>query len=357
MSREEYVGVALNPGGVQKGVATGPTVFPPVTSEGIEADIATLEHNATIGTRAPERQKRGGRSFAGPLEGGARPLSFGVLLTMALGEPVSSVQPDVTNAPTVWRHTWNPLAANRRPMPGSLWTVNIDEEAEEASPGSGLIVDEYRAVVLDELAFNCESDNYLLFTAAMLALINIEGGVAPVATRDATELWSFDEVAAEISVPSINAGAYSDFAIYNFSFTYANQHTGADRRRLGTKVAHRLRKGNIEPTVAFEVAEDLESHYRRALADYPELVKVKLNAVGRELYDGGGTPASALYESLSLDLKAIEYTGPGGVGISAEDPLEGVPVEGRAVIDSGGALMNIVLTNEHDGDFYRAPVV
>ena len=337
MGRVDSVGVALQPNGQQKvAPSAGAAVFPPLTSEGIEPTIARLEHSATIGSRAPEKQKRGGRSYGGTLEGGVRPNSVGTLFTMAFGEPVSS-----TSVGTgVWRHIWNPVAANKNPMPAYIWTVNADDPDE-------IIVDEYMGAMIDELAFTIEPNDYLLFTATIQAIRNIEGGTAPVATRDITELWSFDEVGAEISVPSISAGAWAPIALFGWNFSYGNSLAGGDRFPLGSKEIVRLRPGNINSTVGFTAAEAIESHYRRAIADNPELVRMRLNAKGRSL--GGGN-----FESLALEFKAIEYNS-GNVAINAEETLEDIEIEGNAVLDGTGQLLTITLTNQHDGTKYRAP--
>ena len=345
MGQVDAVGLALNPGKAQKVTATAPTVFPPLTSEGIEPDIATLEHRATIGTRAPERQKRGGRSYAGSLEGGVRPVSMGVLFTMAFGEPTTT-QPNASGAASVYRHVWNPVAANKRPVPGTIWTINQDDPSD-------IIVDKYIGVGLNELAFTIEQNDYLLFTADIVALRNVEGGSAPAITRDSSTLWSFDEVGAEISVPSIASGAYQDIALYAWNFSYGNDLQGADRFALGSKEAVKWREGNISSTVGFTAAEDIELHYRRAIADFPELVKIKLFAQGRQLYDDA-LAANDLYESLEVEFKAIEYSS-GNVAIDAENPLEDIEVEGNAVIDGSGNLLTLTLTNEHDGTDYLAP--
>lgn len=350
MSKADFVGVALNPGKEQKVAPDGPTVFPPLTSEGIEPDIAVLEHVATIGTRAPERQKRGGRAYAGDLEGGARPHSLGVLLTMAFGEPVTT-QPDATNAPTVYRHRWNPLAVGAAPVAGTVWTVNVDEDPADPAVW---IVDEYMAVGLNEFAMNVEQNDYLLFTAGIAALRNVEGGVPPVAVRDSTELWSFDEVGAEISIPSVSAGAYQDIALYSFGTTYSNAMTGQDQFRLGSKEPVRWRPGNIESTVSFTAAEEIEAHYRRAIADRPELVRMRLTANGQELYGGGADPLTALYESLSVEFKGMEYT-TGNVPIDAGETMESIEVEANVVMNNAGELLEFVLINTHDGEFYMAP--
>lgn len=347
MGRVDIFGAALQPDGAQKTTATAATVFPPVTSESMEATLATLEHIATIGTRAPERQKRGGRSYAGSIEGGVRPLSAGVLFTMAFGEPVSSVQPDATGAPTVYKHTWNPIAASKNPMPATFWTVNADDPDE-------VIVDKYVGAMVDELAFSIEANDYLLFTAAIQAIRQVGGGSAPVATRDTTELWSFDEIGAEISIPSVSSGAYAPIALYAWNMSFGNSLAGGDRFQLGSKEIVKLRPGNIVATIGFTAAEEIEYHYRQAIADLPELVKIKLSAIGKELYDGGGDPLDALHEALTLEFKAIEYSS-GNVAIDASEPLEDIEVEGNCVIDGSGNLLTVELTNTHDGSKYLAP--
>lgn len=411
MSRADYVGLGLNPGGAQKVAPTGPTVFPPLTSEGIEPSITTLEHNATEGDRFRSRSKRGGRSYAGPLEGGVRPMSFGVLLTMAFGEPVSSVAAgtaystgatytlgqkirptnitttpylfEVTTAgtsgtaeptwgttsggttnatggtavftnrgPIPYVHTWNPKAAGKRPMPGTVWTVNQDVYLDTGLTAD-LIVDEYIGAMVDELAWTLEANNYLLYSSNIQAIRNLEDVTAPVVTMDTTELWSFDEVGAQISIPSISAGAYADFPIYDWGLSYGNSLTGGDRFRIGSKEIVRLRPGNVEATVSFTAAENLEAHYRRAIADRPELVKIKLDAKGRVLFDAV-LAADDIYESLSIEVKAAEYTS-GNIAISAEDTLEDLEVEANVVKDTSGQFLEVVLTNTHNGTNYVAP--
>src|SRR5215210_3504691 len=160
MSRADYVGGALQPLGAQKTAASAATTFWPLTSEGIEPDVAVLEHNATEGDRFPRRQKRGGRAYGGDLEGGLRPASMGVLLTMAFGTPVSSVQPDATNAPGVYRHTWNPKATGKRPMPATIWTVNQDVY-NDTGDTDDIIVDQYIGAMIDEFAWTIEPNDYL----------------------------------------------------------------------------------------------------------------------------------------------------------------------------------------------------
>lgn len=399
MGQVDAVGIALNPGKAQKVAATAPTQFPPLTSEGIEPSITSLEHRATIGTRAPERQKRGGRSYAGSLEGGVRPVSMGTLFSMAFGEPVSSVSAgtpfqnthaytvgDLVSAggylyatttagtsagsaptwgttvggtttsgtavftnmgPLPYVHTWNPIAAGKRPVPGTVWTINQDDPDD-------IIVDQYIAVGLNELGFTIEQNDYLLFTAAIVALRNVEGGSAPAITRDTSLLWSFDEIGMQLSVPSISSGAYEDVALYAWNFSYSNDIQDADRFQIGSKEAPKWREGNISSTVGFTAAEDIELHYRRAIADLPELVKVKLSAKGRLLYDAA-LAINDIYESLEIEFKAIEYSS-GNVAIDAENPLSDIEIEGNAVIDGSGNLLSIVLTNTHNGADYLAPV-
>jgi hypothetical protein len=398
MGKVDGVGVALQPGAAQKTTATAPAVFPPLTSEGIEPTINQLEHEATIGTRAPEQQKRGGRSYGGDLEGGARPVSFGVLLSMAYGEPVSSTavgeafqattamvldevvfgsgyMHKVTTAgttagaaptwpteegdtvtsgtvtfttlgPQAYTHIWNPLAADRNPLPATIWTINQDDPDE-------IIVDKYIGAMIDELAWSIEAEDYLLFTATIVAIRNVENESAPVITRDTTALWSFDEIGAEISVPSISAGAWAPIALYDWNHSYGNQLSGGDRFQIGSKEIVRLRPGNIASTVGFTAAEELESHYRRAIADEPELVKMRMNARGRQLVD----TVSALtdvYESLSIEFNALEYTS-GNIAIDASEPLEDIEIEANAVIDNTGNLLTVTLVNEHDGSDYEIP--
>lgn len=352
MGRANQVGVGLQPDGEQKVAAAGPSMFLPLTTAGMDADISVLEHVAMEGDRFPSRGKRGGRAYGGDFEGGIRPVSTGILFTMAFGEPVSSVQPDATNAPTVYRHTWRPKAAGKRPMPATSWLINNDIY-EDTGNAADKVVDEYIGTMLNELAWNTEGDEYLLFTGGMMAIRNLEDVAAPVSTLDQTELWSFDEVGAEISVPSIAAGAYAPVALYSWEFNYSNDFQGGDRFQLGSKEIVRLRPGNVESTITAAFAEDLEAHYRRAIADQPELVKLRFNAKGRLLYDAV-LAANDLYESLSIEFSALEYTS-GGRPMEADSIWEDTEVEANVVKDGSGNFLEVVLTNEHNGSDYVAP--
>jgi hypothetical protein len=229
-------------------------------------------------------------------------------------------------------------------MPATAWLLQNDIY-DQTGNTADKVVDEYIGTMLNEVAFNLEGNDYVLFTSGNMAIRNLEDVAAPVATLDESVHWSYDEVGAEISVPSISAGAYQPFAIYNFGMSYSNNLQGADRFQIGSKEIVALRPGNRDSTVSFAAAENLESHYRRAIADFPELVKLRLTAEGAEI----GTD---IFESLIIDLKAIEYGGDGGRPMTANDIWEDVEVEGRIIKDDSGGYFTVTLINEHDGTDY-----
>lgn len=345
MGRANQVGLGLQPAGAQKVAATGPAVFLPLTSAGLDPTIATLEHQAMEGDRFPSRQKRGGRSYAGTTEGAIRPNSTGILFSMAWGTPVTTE----LEAGLVYQHVWNPKAAGKRPMPATAWLIQNDIY-EETGNTADKVVDEYVGVMLNELSFTLEGNDYFLFSGGNIAIRNIEDPTAPVSTLDDTVQWSYDEVGAEISIPSVSAGAYAPFAIYNFGMTYGNDLQGADRFQIGSKEIVKLRPGNVEATTEFAAAENLEPHYRRAIADFPELVKLRLTATGKQIFEG----TTDQFEKMIIDLKAIEYTS-GGRPMTATDIWEDVEVGGRIIKDSSGGFFTVTIVNEHDGSDY-APV-
>lgn len=317
--------------------ATTAVFSPPVTEEDISIDREELDIDETLGTRAPGPREYGGRVFSGGINGAARPTSIGLILTSFFGPPVST-QPASVASPTVWRHVWDPVATV--PAPISIWTVNND--ATLPAP----IVDKFVGALGNELALNCEANNYLLFEAGYLARLLDISASAPATGRDTTRKWPFHQVTAQISVPSVSAGAYQNVPLRDFGLSYNNNVEG-DQFVLGSVNVDSLPIGDIDCEVTITPTVDIAAHYRRALADTPELVKVKISAVG-------GTIEDAFKFQFDLEVHALE-TAEAPVDIDGGETLRDVEVTLRSVLDdSTNKLITPTLTNSHDGTGYVA---
>jgi len=238
-------------------------------------------------------------------------------------------------------------------MPATAWTIQNDIY-EETGVTADKLVDEYIGTMVNEMSWNVEGNNYLLFTSALQALRNLEDVAAPVATLDQTDLWSFDEVGAEIAVPTTPGGstygAYTPFAMYSWGFSYSNNLTGGDRFPVGSKEAVKLRPGNVESTIDMTVAEDLQEQHRKAISDYPDLVRMRLSAVGKQIYEG----TTDLFESITATFMGIEYR-TGERPLTAADIWEDLEVNAGVVKDGSGGYLTVTLVNTHDGSYYHAP--
>lgn len=393
MSKKDFIGVAPNPGGALKTPATAAAFFPPVSTEGMAISREDLEYDETLGSRAPSAREYGGRLYEGDIEGAARPNSFPPFLSMFLGSPTSTDQigaaiarttpyvlgelhpsgarlyeattagttagaapgslgtttagQTVTDGTAVWtdvgpsagaavyKHVWDPTAAGKRPMPATLWTVNDD-----VVPA---IVDKFVGAVGNELSLEVEANGYLVFTAGLLAAVLDQTASAPSATRDTTKKWAFHQLSAQISVAG---AALEPIKLTAFSMSY-NNNLVDDLFVLGSTEVEDLPPGNIESEVGMTSASDIPDHYRRALKDTPEDVRLVLKASGARIL-AAGTHAY----SIEIDLKRLQYT-EAPVEIDASETLRGVEITAVPVFDeTTSGLVTVTVENNQTGAAY-----
>lgn len=342
MAKDDAVGFALSRD-FPNAPPTGPDFFPPVTTEDINPSINEMVHEATLGSRAPEATQRGGRTYAGGINGGVRPDSFPAFFAWAMGD-ATTTQPDAAAAPTVYKHSFNPVGVGKRPLPASVWTDN----KVELNPD---IVDRYDYTFLNELGMSVEPNDYLLYTAGVIARrLTDLAGVMPAVTRAATELvlWRFDEVTAELSV---DGGAFAAHALANWSMTYGNNFS-ADNFGLGSLETRAIRPGNITLGVSFSAFDAIEDHYRRALLQSPEYVALRIVARGRVI--DTDTADEPLYEEVGIEFKRLQYT-EAPVNISATDVLVSVPITSNGAVTPAGDLMDVWVQNTNAGTKYKQP--
>lgn len=344
MSRKDRVGIAAQADLYTP--ATAVDYSPPLTSEEGAINRATLDIEEMVGSRAQTRTEYGLRSFAVPLNGAPRPKSLGLILAAHYGEPVST-QPDVTGAPLVHKHVFNPLLEDY-PVPITVWGVNKDPLRDLAGAFQPQIVIQYQGCVGNTLQLSAEVNNYLLMESGMLALDADPDAVEPAMTQDATSKWSFSQITATIALPP---AAAVDIPLASFSFNSDNN-LEDDQGRLGSLGLDDIPIGNLDTTLEFVALRDIPGHFKRAFRDTPEQVAIKITAAGRILATVAGTPPTVFRESLVIDFPYLEtITAP--VTRSGSDTLRNVTVTANVVLDeTSGKVFTMELQNTEDGTKY-----
>lgn len=332
MSRADSIGIAP-----QTDLRTGATAVaysPPVTQATPEMNRQTLDISETLGNRAPVAQEYGGRVFTNPMQGALRPRSGGLILAGFFGAPAST--PNAT-APAAFDHVYDSLA--NLPVLSSIWT-----RTDLSHIGQGAILDKYIGCVGNTLNLTCEANNYLLFEAGYVAREWMPDPPAPSFTRDTSGRWPFNRVTVEMAVGS---GAYEATPAKAFSLAYSNDVT-TDDYVLGGLFVDSLPLGDIELTGSFRPTRDIKGHTRRAMADAPEDIRLKLVATGPEIAPG-------VNFSFEVELFRLETLSAPGNQINAGETLRDVEVSWRAVLDdTSGKLVTVKLTNTENGSLYRA---
>lgn len=394
MSKSDFIAIAMQAGGALKTPAATAVAFPPVSTEGLSASREELEIDETLGSRAPSASQYGGRVYEGDVEGAIRPNTIPYIFNMFFGSPTTTseitARPsttavtlgqilssgtflfEVTTAgttaasppaglasstpggapvtdgtaaltniglaatyPAINKHLWAPVAVGKRPMPASVWTVNADPTPS--------IVDKYVGTKGNELTMEVEANGYFMFTAGLAAAILDDTQTAPTASRDASAKMAFHRITAQISVAG---AALSSIALQNFSLSF-NNNLVTDLFVLGSKEVDDIPDGNIESEVTFTPTQNISQHYRRALKDIPEDVRLVLRAQG-DLITGFGTRS---YEVV-VDLKRLQYT-EAPVEIDASETLRGVEITARPVLDeTTGAMLEVYVINTNAGTTY-----
>lgn len=332
MSRADSIGIAPQ-ADLRTGAATV-AYSPPVTQATPEMNRETLDISETLGNRAPVAQEYGGRVFSNPLQGALRPRSGGLILAGFFGAPTSTVHP---TEPTAVEHLYDSLA--NLPVFSSIWT-----RTDLSHLGQQSILDKYIGCVGNTISLTCEANNYLLFEANYAAREWMPDPPAPSFTRDTSGRWPFNKVDVEMAV---GAGAYEATPAKAFSLAY-NNNVATDDYVLGDLFVDSLPLGDIELTGSFRPTRDIKGHTRRAMADAPEDIKLKLVATGPEIAPG-------VNFSFEVELFRLETLTAPGNAINAGETLRDVEVSWRAVLDdSTGKLITARLTNTEDGSLYRA---
>ncbi|MCL6437216.1 MAG: hypothetical protein K6T51_01285 [Rubrobacteraceae bacterium] len=304
---------------------------PPVNSVSKDLSRDTLDDAETLGTRAPSPIAYGGRIYKPQIEASLRPASIGLIFSSFFGPPATT-QPDSSAAPTVYQHVWN-LAALNDPTPISLWTKNAD-----TSPA---IRDQYVGGLGNQLELTVEANNFWKYTAGYFFRDLIADPTEPTQAKDTSKKFPFTHVTVEFGQSS---GTYSALPAGNFSFTYNNNLSDNDFI-LGSDLVDSIALGNLEPELKFTARSDIPGHYRRALANEPESMKLRVTATGPTIED-------TYAYSLSIEFHSLQST-EAPVSINGSETLKDVEVTAIPVLDeSTNSFITVTLTNTEDGTEY-----
>lgn len=306
MSRLDSVGIARQ---AAKGTAnTTMGYFPPVESATRPQQKESMEIEETMGHRFPSRLDYGTRYWESAWSGRARMASFPRILSGFLGAPITS-QPNAGASPTVYAHRFDPAAAS-----GVEWMSLLLNGTDPSVAITDLLYDARG----NELTVSVEPNGYLRFEAGWVALENDDSRPEPVVNRDTSPSFAFDQASVFISA---NGGAEEELIVGSFSSTYSNNLV-TDQAVLGSRSLFDLPLGNASCELSFMPRTDLSEHYRRALLDDPDSVKLRLLVQGPIIED-------ALRFEFEQTFYLVEYLD-APADISAGDNLVGVEVTGRA---------------------------
>jgi hypothetical protein len=308
----------------QVDLATKQTVmeyFPGIESGDTGFQQTRIEQAETTGSRFPEGGELGTEYWAPTFTGPVRYGSLPRILSAFWGAPVTTT-PDGVGAPTGRKHAFE----SGLPLPHSLLC-----DAKDANPS---IVDLYFGALGNTLTLSVDPAGFMKWQAAWVAMGLDDTQADPVVVRDVTKRISFAKAKAFISV---NGGAESEIKVGSWSLEYSNGIT-PDDFILGQNTLYTVQEGNASATVKFAPRESLSSHYRRALLQNPDTVKIRLTATGALI---GG----AINYQVEVIVNACEYIN-APIALSAADRLKVVNVEAAAKIASNGKFVSANVINE-----------
>ena len=317
MSRFDSVGLAKQTGSGAGGLGTKNTTmeyFVPSESGSPGPNREQMEREETVGHRFPTEMQLGSRFFEPSFTGACRGGSLPRLLSGFLGDPLTTT-PDAAAAPSARNHNFDPVA---RP---TLRAHSILMNRTDPSPA---ITDLYWDALGQELSLSIDPNDWIAFEAAYVAREIDDTLAEPSVTFDATRRFAFYECKCYISVAG---GAETEIKVANWGLTY-NNGVPTDQLVLGSRSLYRIQEGNANAEVTFTPKGETASpnrlldFYRRLLADDPEELKIRLEALGPVI---GG----AVRHKVEVIVHACrEIDAP--ADISAADLLTDIEVTARA---------------------------
>lgn len=314
MARSDSLGIAAQ---AAWGTAENTMEFyPPVESVDVSHSVENIEIEETLGNPFPTRLEKGTRFGELTISAAARVVSFPRLLSGLIGEP-NTTQPNDTDAPTVYEHEFDPVAADD-PIPLSLLVHRADP-----TPG---ITDLFYDALINEATLSCEPNGLLMASLTAVARNVDEDVDAPSVTSDVSTRFPFHTAAVYLTpdVDGDQTPTEVEIPVSSWSITYSNNIL-TDAFVLGSRLLWEVAPDNRTCEVSFTPRTDLAEHHRRALATYPSGNRLRLVAEGPEI-EGGFKFA------VEVDVALFEYTD-APANISAAERLNSVEVTGRAAFD------------------------
>lgn len=299
--------------------------FIPVESVDVSHNDETIEVDETTGTRFPSRIEKGTRYAELTVNGPVRAESFGRVLYATFGEPTT----DGTNNPA-YVHTFDPAESDAHPLPVSMLVTRKDPVVP--------IVDLFEDAIVNTLSLTCEPNGYLSYSAQLVAR-DYTPDADPSPTLDFSERFPFHRLTAYISV---DGGQEEEIPLASWSMEYSNN-IPTDAFVLGQRTLWEVSEDNADCSVTFSPRTDLEEHHRRALADNPTAVKLRLEAEGADIGTGSVPDGSFRVEVI---LYLIEYTD-APASINAAERMNMIEITARAAYDDDNdKFVDVILENE-----------
>lgn len=309
------------------------SAYAPVETVDVNHNNESIEVEETTGTRFPARIERGTRFGELTVSGPVRAESFGWTLYATFGEPDT-----VTTADPAIVHTWDPAAADARPLPVTLLVAREDPDPE--------IVDRFFDAIVNELTISAEPNGYLSYQASYIAR-DYTADVSPTPTLDFSERYPFHKLTAYITIGS---DPEEEIPLASWSMSYSNN-VPTDAFVLGQRTLWELVEDNASCECTFSPRSDLAEHHRRALADTPEAVKLRLEAVGGDIGEDSIPDGSFRVEVI---LYLLEYTD-APASINAAERMRQIDITARAAYDdTNSKFVDVILENETAA--YEQPV-
>lgn len=280
-----------------------------------------ISQDETTGSRFPEGSELGGEYWAPTAAGPIRYGSIPRILSCFWGAPVTTA-PDNVLAPTGKKHAFESGA----PLAHTLLMAR-----EDPNPS---IVDALVGCLGNDLTLDFAQNAFGKWNGSWFAVSLDSAQPDPVVVRDVTKRIASPKVKAYISV---NGGGETEIKIGSWSLNYSNG-IKPDDFILGQTDLFNLEEENATASVKFSVRQTLSTHYRRALLQTPDLVKIRLTATGALI---GG----AVSYTFEVIVNACEYiTAP--AALSAASRLKMIDIEAAAKIAADGKFVSANVINE-----------
>lgn len=296
----------------------------PVESVDVSHNQETIEVDETTGTRFPTRIERGTRFGELSATGLVRAISFGRIASAFFGLP-DTAQPDAVGSPTVYRHTFDPAASGKAPIPHTIVVAREDPDPA--------IVDQFNDCIGNEMTLSVEPNGILTFSASFVAR-DSEEVASPSPTSDFSRRFPFHQASVFLK---IGEDAEEEIPTAAWSWTYSNN-VPTDVFVLGLRTLWELREDNATSEVSFSPRSELNEHHRQALGDEPGRCRLRFVATGPIIED-------TFAWQIEVIQYLLEYTD-APANVSAAERMRLVEVTARAAYDDvAGKFIDLVLTN------------